>query len=284
VAAVTKTFVLGLGAQKAGTTWVRDYLRVSDRFAGGLRKEYHVLDTLDVEQVRWRAARIREEARAELEQADAGEATGGVALQVAAMVARPSLYFAFFSGLLAQDGIDVTGDFTPDHALLPTRRLRDVKRRFAVRGIRTVGVFVMRDPVERTVSAIRMRQRYNPGELPDDLAEAVLGWYADPAFSARSDYAPTLASVSAAFDADEVLVGFYEELFTHETVERLCALTGLEPHPPDFDERSNPSGGAASLPDDVRRVVARHHAAVYEAVAAHTGRDVAQLWPSAALL
>ncbi|GAA5147001.1 hypothetical protein GCM10023340_18750 [Nocardioides marinquilinus] len=281
---MTKTFVLGLGAQKAGTTWVREYLRVSDRFAGGLRKEYHVFDTLDVEQVRWRAARIREEARAELDQAGAGEATGGVALQVAAMVARPSLYFTFFCGLLAQDGVDVTGDFTPDHALLPTRRLRDIKRRFAVRGVRTVGVFVMRDPVERTVSAIRMRQRYNPGELPDDLAEAVLGWHADPAFSSRSDYAPTLAAIEGAFDPDEALVAFYEELFTPQTVERLCALTGLDPHPPDFEERSNASGGEASLPDDVRRVVARHHAHVYEAVAGATGRDVARLWPSASLL
>lgn len=44
----TKTFVLGLGHQKCGTTWLYHYLSQSRRFKGGIKKEYHIWDALDV--------------------------------------------------------------------------------------------------------------------------------------------------------------------------------------------------------------------------------------------
>ena len=44
-ARVTKTFLLGVGAQKAGTTWVYRYLRSHPACAMGPIKEYAVFDT-----------------------------------------------------------------------------------------------------------------------------------------------------------------------------------------------------------------------------------------------
>jgi hypothetical protein len=41
-----KLFVLGLGAQQAGTTWVWKYLSQMNGADFGFAKEYHVFDTI----------------------------------------------------------------------------------------------------------------------------------------------------------------------------------------------------------------------------------------------
>ena len=44
-----KTFILCLGHQRCGTTWLHEHLAQSDHFAGGGLKEYHIWDALDSE-------------------------------------------------------------------------------------------------------------------------------------------------------------------------------------------------------------------------------------------
>jgi hypothetical protein len=46
---VTKTFLLGVGCQKGGTTWLYRYLTRSPQFVPGYRKEYHLFDSLYLE-------------------------------------------------------------------------------------------------------------------------------------------------------------------------------------------------------------------------------------------
>lgn len=46
--AAGKTFLLGVGAQKAGTTWLYDYLNDHPQTDMGLYKEYHLFDNLHV--------------------------------------------------------------------------------------------------------------------------------------------------------------------------------------------------------------------------------------------
>ena len=43
-----RTFLLGLGAQKAGTAWMHRYLESSPQCDPGFRKEYHVWDAVDL--------------------------------------------------------------------------------------------------------------------------------------------------------------------------------------------------------------------------------------------
>ena len=42
-----KTFILGVGAQKAGTTWLHRQFKKNATFNLGHRKEYHVFDAID---------------------------------------------------------------------------------------------------------------------------------------------------------------------------------------------------------------------------------------------
>lgn len=43
-----RTFILGLGHQKCGTSWLHKYLCHSDQFAEGYSKEFHVWDRKDI--------------------------------------------------------------------------------------------------------------------------------------------------------------------------------------------------------------------------------------------
>ena len=49
-----RTFLLGVGAQKAGTTWLHKYLTASPQMVRGYRKEYHVFDSSDLADEPWR--------------------------------------------------------------------------------------------------------------------------------------------------------------------------------------------------------------------------------------
>ena len=42
------TFILGLGFQKCGTSWLYRYLQQSEKFDGGELKEYHIWDAIDI--------------------------------------------------------------------------------------------------------------------------------------------------------------------------------------------------------------------------------------------
>ncbi len=277
------TFVLGLGAQKAGTTWLSDYLRGSPAFAGGFRKEYHVFDVLQPPIEPARRVKVLARAARDLERLQRGEATGGAPLHIAAMLADQERYFDYFAGLLAQTpGARVTGDLTPNYAMLDATTLTRIREGFAVRGVRVVAVFLMRDPIERLWSASRMH--VERGADPEaDAGARVLERYRERSYEGRTRYDRTLETLDAAFPPDETYVGFYERLFTDRATRAICRLAGLEHHAPDVERRSNAtSRDGASLPETTVRTVAEHYADVYRTVARRfPDEDLTALWPSA---
>ncbi|MBS41816.1 MAG: hypothetical protein CMH83_01320 [Nocardioides sp.] len=283
------TFLLGLGAQKAGTTWLSDHLRRTPGYTPGFMKEYHVLDVLDVDDERQRRAPMLERAAADLAAMAAGEepaAGAGTRLQRASMLADPRRYHDYFADLLRRPGTRATGDLTPSYSLLGAERLATVRDAMAARGARTVAVLLMRDPVERVWSAARMHMYANQ-DSPEVAEPAVLERFASPSYDARTRYEHTLAALEQVFDADMSFVAFYEELFdparTSEVLGRLCATAELPLVDPDTDRRSNATPrDRTTLSEEVTATVARHYAATYAAVAERYGADrVAALWPSA---
>ena len=152
--------MLGVGAQKAGTTWLYRYLQDSPEFAAGYRKEYHVFDTMDLPSESWsrnRNIRLAETALADLRE---GRPADAAVLHRMSMVGNPAYYFDYFAALLQREtGRHVTADVTPAYALLPVERLREIRQEFADRGVRAVAVFLMRDPVDRIWSQLRMQHQ-----------------------------------------------------------------------------------------------------------------------------
>jgi hypothetical protein len=267
---VAGTFLLGVGCQKGGTAWLHRYLEASPQCDPGFRKEYHVWDALDLPSGKLARERI--------------EIQGG---QRAAFLHDPDLYFDYFSGLLDADGIRLTADITPGYAGLPADRLTMIHDAFVSRGVRPAAVYLVRDPVERIWSAARMDMRRRGDEAPEDPETRVGHMYKHPMYADRTRYDLTMAAIEAAFSREDVFYGFYERLFSLETLAPLCEFLGIDFHEPDTGRQVNvsPKSEDAALAEDTRRTIARHFAPVYEAVQQRfPDLDLAALWPSMRLL
>jgi hypothetical protein len=280
-AAGPRTLVLGVGAQKAGTTWLHRYLEESPAFAAGFRKEYHVFDTVDVPSATWSRNRVITLAERALADLKEGRPADAEVLHRISMCGNPAYYYDYFSALLRRDPErHVTADITPAYALLPESRFREIRDELGARDVRTVPVFVMRDPVERIWSQGRM-QHQRAGAPEGSAEDLVRRRYADEAFAARSEYHHTIDALDAAF-GDDVHYAFYERLFTDGSVAALCAAIGIPPHPARYDERPNAARGDEELPERLAEEIATHLAEVYRRVAARfPDEDLSALWPTA---
>ena len=276
-----KTFLLGTGAQKGGTTWLYHYLKASPQFVSGYRKEYHVFDALDVKGQAYRRRRVLEEAEAALGRARVGKPLNAQVMHLASMYADPDVYFDYFAGLLrSRPDARLTADVTPAYAMLSAERMTQIKEAFASRGVRTVSVFLMRDPVDRVVSHVRMQIREKPQRWDKPVPEVLLERYAHRENVQRTSYHLTLAELDRAFGPDERYIGFYEDLFSEARIRQIADLVGIDFHRPDLDERRNASP-PAQVPDEVLRMIAEHYREVYDAVAARfPDVDLDELWPS----
>jgi hypothetical protein len=206
----------------------------------------------------------------------------------AAMIADEQLYFDHFTALFSRSAqTRLTMDITPGYALLSAERLSSVRAAFEQRGVRAVAAYLLRDPVERIWSASRMDMRRRGDEAPEDPETRVSHMYKHPMYADRTRYDLTMDALEQAFPREDVFYGFYERLFTSETLAPLCNLLGIDYQEPDTGRQVNvsPKSEGAALPEDTRRTIARHFTVVYDAVQRRfPDLDLAALWPSARLL
>jgi hypothetical protein len=280
----TKTFLLGAGCQKGGTTWLFRYLKSSPQYVRGYMKEYHVFDALDLESEQLTRKRILRKATEAVTAVREGGKVNAMALHRMSMYGNPQYYYDYFAGILTtRPGGRVTADMTPDYGMLPASRFREIRTAFDKRGVRTVSVFLMRDPVQRIWSHLRMQAQRFPTMFDRPLPEVLLERHTDDNYALRTRYDRTLAALDDAFERDELYLGFYEQLFTERSTREICALLGIDYVDPDFDVRRNASAAPPDeLPEDTVRTVAAHFSEVYDAVATRLPDvDLEALWPSA---
>lgn len=281
---MTKTFLLGVGCQKGGTTWLYRYLTSSPQFVPGYRKEYHLFDSLHLEsetETRRRLLTVAAKHAAD-PQPENPRAAGSV--HRLCMFLDPQYYFDYFTGLLHRSpDVRLAADVTPAYSLLPPAVLQQIRDDFGRRGITTLPVFLMRDPVERIWSHMRMLARVHPEHeaARTESAEFVLTHYAHPDYASRTAYDETIRKLDSVFGPDEIYYGFYERLFTDIEVRRLCDRAGIDFVEPSFDQRPNVSPKDFDLPEDTVRTVAEHYRGVYHAVAERFPEvSLGELWPS----
>lgn len=277
------TFVLGLGAQKAGTTWLHDYLSGMEGADFGFQKEYHILDARHLPDCaafhQSRAARARELLAAE----PCDFKANPTLWREIAFEADTRLYYDYFASLLSHgQSVRLTGDISPSYSGLPPEVLADLREAFAVRGVRVAAVFLMRDPVERCWSAVRMARRRR-GRTEGDEAGDVLRYARSSLAEIRTRYDRTLEAIDAVFPPEDCFLGFYETIFTEAELKRLCGVLGMPFRKPDFGRRFNGSAKQAAIDPATRAAIAQCFGPVYSAMIARFGADlIASIWPSAA--
>ena len=287
-----KTFLLGVGAQKSGTTWLQAALSRQPWADFGRIKEYHVLTPMELseskslrreqlQRVRWLSGK---------NDISLIEGRAYVWMQMA-FFAEPELYYAYLQTRVNPDrGVYLTGDITPAYCSLPVEDLRTVRARWRELGFAFRVCFLMRDPVERAWSAVKHTRRRQKRQNPDlvfeqTMSETLRDRYMTDGFRRRGDYAETISRLREALHEEEVFFGLYETLFTQSEIDRLSGWLGAPRMAPDFETRLNVSTTDESIEDDLSKEIANFFAPSYRAAEDVFGKDViARHWRSAALL
>lgn len=206
-----KNFLLGVGAQKAGTTWLYDFLKNSKNTNLGPVKEWHIWD--------WK---FREQfANFEVKKSNLKDnSINKIRFQ---MQNEDKFYENYFLSLTS-DSEYLTGDITPSYCCLNSNELNQIKSKLLDVGFKVKVVYLMRDPVERCWSATRMIIKLNnkyKNISNNDANLLFLNYYKSTGFKLRTNYEFTVKNLLSSFDTNQIYFGFYENLFEKDNISNL---------------------------------------------------------------
>jgi hypothetical protein len=220
-----------VGATKAGTSWLWEWLREHPQAHLRSIKELHWFDAVETD-------RLQREAHATRLQIAEAEALGARPDRIADLRDWLSVLEqgndAAYMGYLRHgaDRASLVADVTPAYALLPEERLRHMagiapEVRF---------LYILRDPVDRLWSHVRMiaRRRAKGAEVTADRCRRILMRTIrgeEPEIAARSDYAGALARLTAAVPSARLMLQVFEEMFDQSAMDRIAAFLGIGLHP-----------------------------------------------------
>ncbi len=250
-----RTFLLGVGAQKAGTSWLFDYLAASGQVAINSIKEYHIWDALD---------RLPTSRRKIISLEQANRNFG---LKIRYFLQQsPDNYFNYFAYLMDKQSKTMTCDITPAYAALKESTLQTIQLGFDKRGIDTKVVFLIRDPVERCWSSARMKSRHYTGNTYVSDAQ-VLEHALSEESALRTRYDVTLNRLESVFAPSRIYAGLYEEMFEQQQLSALSGFCRIPIMPDLVKNEVNISPKVKDLSEDTQMRIARQYRVVYDFVA-----------------
>lgn len=241
-----KTFILGVGAQKTGTTWLHQLLSSQEYSDFGFTKEYQILHAIYNADTKLRRRHIIDEAFAKMNN-NYDSWRGSPKSMLLSFLANPSSYYAYFASRLEPEGVFLTGDISPIYSSLSSKALKTIKEKFAEYEIEVLPVFIMRDPVYRLQSFIRMRFR-SMGLQPtyDEEISAMHSYIGSPEDEMRVNYLKTYGNLQEAFESDACLF-FYEDFFRPEAINCLEKKIGKKIEGVQFSKRVGKSRSVNKL-------------------------------------
>jgi hypothetical protein len=245
-------FVLGIGAQKCGTTWLHDAISKSGKANMGPLKEYQIWNAKRSTQGKHRVLRLRD------------------------VIKRPKKTYLIRYAMLHFDGFyeyyfrkavsghySITGDITPAYSILNEAALSNLKERLERSGFKLKVFFLMRDPFERCWSALRMNRRKN-GALFSAETEEMKNRYTSEAYQFRTRYELIAERIDRVFEKDQVFYGIYEELFTPDEIQRISNFLNIEIAPELVKKRKNSSPKDQAINPLMKRKVMEFYADTYQ--------------------
>lgn len=277
-----KTFFLGMGAGKSGSTWIYDYLVRNPDIEPGPLKEMRVLSHPEYRNLIRSALSlpykkfeggwwIRENAKRIWYRSDWNR------------------YFSAYQKILDQ-GAMATGENSPGNMKLSKDVLVRVKEEFNRSGIRVVPIFIMRDPIDRLRSSISYRAKRNfdsswkSSSVNDQ--EIILNRMlegTESRLNRYSDYADTVRRIRSVFQPEDIFISFYEEVFSFSELKRLCSILGVDYLPTDTAKRANASGAKIDLPFEIKKKLLANFSDVYLDMSKLFGEEkIKSVWPVSA--
>lgn len=254
----------GVGAVKAGTSWLYSYLEGHPECAMPPFKELRYFYILESGYFDGQIKLTRNLVQEIKHSIETGKTKDVPAAQqrlnktrrwLKVLQLRAEAPEAYAEYMMAEArGAKLTADITPEYCMMPVSRLKQMAGLVA----QTRFVYILRDPIDRLWSNVRMNARRksdNPelmrGYALSEVDEILNG--KPNAATDRSDYAQGLQSLEQAIPSENRKVLFYETLFRDDTIRDLCGFLGLSNHPAPLKKRVH-----AGLP--VKLDIARRNA------------------------
>lgn len=270
-----KTFILGIGAQKAGTSWLADYLQDRSEVFMAPLKELHYFDTKFMPDFRQRFDVLFKRKRSTLRRQllwpskTRWERLEHVNARIAMTSDRD--YIDYFERFVPEQCTHF-GEITPSYSMLSSSAFENMAGCFE----RSKVIFILRDPVDRFYSHLRMNIR--SGRLKGSDEELFVNALDDRLYVKRTQYHETLAAVRAVFPAEDILVSFYEDMFCDEEIARICNFLSLSFVPGAYGDKSNAAPKPAKLDPELAALARERFAPVYDYCRAEFGERVPASW------
>lgn len=292
-------FLFCVGAQKAGTTWLYSYFAAHPQVHVQPIKEIHYFNVLwDPKQIGFRRTREKHLASFSKGPKRALALAGGFAGMIRSALASErgdgGLYedsrrlvemytseepdHAAYRRLMLEGsaGMPWVADITPDYSVLSGARYKAMAEAFPEAKF----LYLMRDPIERTWSHIKMRTQWfhangRPDMTEDGVIEKILGGLERHILD-RSNYRGTLHALRHVPE-DRVKYMFYETMFDETEIRGLCDFLGIGYHPGQYDRRVR-EGATLEMTQRQRRVIRWLTSASYRSVRRQFHDKVPESW------
>ena len=283
------SILYGIGAQKAGTTWLSQFLARHAEVHASATKELHYFDTLHAPSERTHMESRLQSLKRAADRLTAGfSASNRVPLgQIAKLADRLSIYAAergdhrmYVAHLLAGRSAErLVCDITPSYATLDRTAFADMDSIGPARFI-----FLMREPVSRMWSQIRMAQRSAARDQDDAAYEAACIARARELHQSgrltrvpRADYARTIRELEAVIPAERIHYAFHHNPMPQDTADKICDFLGIERLPLPGKLEAN-VGRELPLPAEIEEMMVEAFRPQYEFATERFGVAVPEEW------
>lgn len=232
-----KTILIGIGAQKAGTTWLWEYLTDHPGIFMSPIKEIHYFDMKYVPEIR----PIQEQYFIKRMQHFAQKTTDFKQirqnefhyrqlknyLEIFEMKDNED-YLNFFRQRVGKE--PVCCEISPGYALLKAEQFSEIYNLHN----RVKLMFLMRNPIDRFWSNLRFyEQMFRNFSAQDRFLDALK----DSSIVGRTNYIRTIKEIRKSVPQQDLLLLFYENLFSNSALEQVCNFAGIDFHPTDLNRR-----------------------------------------------
>lgn len=237
----TQTLIYCVGAAKAGTSWLFDYLYGHPQTYFPTVKELNYWNSVAMGKGGFYRGTL-EDRKGEIAARHATTTDEDLRAYQLQNMADIEEWLVTFDGKTRDDkaylgfigaGLEdarLVGDFTPGYALLPPEWFAEMAR--VHENVRFL--YLLREPVDRIWSQFRMNAG-GDGAAAARMADGFLdGGERDVA--RRSNYRRTLTRLAEAVPEDRLHVEFYERLFTEDALGGICDFLGIDMIPAAFDK------------------------------------------------
>lgn len=279
------TCLFGVGAMKAGTSYLYDYLLSHPEVHFSQIKEVHYFDVLDskAEQHHFNSKLSALEKSVQLFDSKKPEKYYQYMQKIEDAYLNVQMY-RNASGdhseyrdflLKGYKSQKIVGDITPSYTALSRDRLKEMS--LLTSSVKFL--FVMRDPIERLWSAVRMSARIKKGDFLADCLEIAQSLSKNPGhyMLSRCDYKKVVLNLDSITDSDNVHYMFYESMFNQSARNGLCDFLKI-PHFSGSSSRVVNPGRPSDLPDEIRDIFYQILEPQYEFIAERFQNDMPSTW------